>query len=112
MLLPDGGTYGQNPQAWEEYKRYIFETSDDWAREQKNLLGAYWSRLTSDDAATRSAAAAAFVGYELSISKAFIDLAIITDALSTPSLLIPFAVMEVHYMLNNGQQGGGRSWGV
>eukprot|EP00966_Prymnesium_polylepis_P273017 6307019-Prymnesium_polylepis.2 len=38
-------------------------------RERTNLLGAYWDRLTSGDAATREAAAAAFVGYEISISK-------------------------------------------
>ena len=44
---------------------------------------------------TREAAAAAFVGYELSISKTFIDPAIIEKYLSSPSVLIPFAVMEV-----------------
>ena len=43
----------------------------------------------------REAAAAAFVGYELSISKTFIDPKIIKKALSTPTVLIPFAVMEV-----------------
>jgi len=101
-LFSNGGTYGQNPQAWDDYKRYIRDTSDDWDREQKNLLGAYWNRLTSDDKGTRAAAAAAFVGYELSISKTFIDPAVIQDYLGTPSLLIPFAVMEVHYMINAG----------
>ena len=50
----------------------------------------------------RAAAAAAFVGYELSISKTFVDPKIIESCLSTPSLLIPFAVMEVHYMINAG----------
>ena len=40
------------------------------------------------------------MGYELSISKAFIDPAIIEKYLGTPSILIPFAVMEVHYMRN------------
>jgi len=58
--------------------------------------------LTSDDAATREAAAAAFVGYELSISTAFVNPATIEKYLSTPSILIPFAVMEVHYMRNAG----------
>ena len=61
-----------------------------------------WTRLTSDDVAVREAAAAAFVGYELSISKTFIDPAVIEEYLGTPSILIPFAVMEVHYMLNAG----------
>jgi proline iminopeptidase len=101
-LFCNGGTYGQNPQAWEDYKRYIVETSDDPKRELTNLLGAYWSRLTCDDAEVRKAAAAAFVGYELSISKTYIDPAVIEEYMGTPTILIPFAVMEVHYMLNGG----------
>jgi len=101
-LFASGGTYGQNPAAWDCYVEYIRASSKDWSREKTNLLGAYWQRLTSDDAATREAAAAAFVGYELSISKAFIDPAIIEKYLGTPSILIPFAVMEVHYMRNHG----------
>ena len=101
-LFCSGGTFGQNPQAWEEYKRFIRETSDDWARESTNLLGAYWQRLTSGDPEVRNAAAAAFVGYELSISKTYIDPAVLAEYLGTPSILIPFAVMEVHYMLNSG----------
>ena len=101
-LFSAGGTFGQNPQAWEEYKRFIRETSDDWEREKTNLLGAYWQRLTSGDADLRKAAAAAFVGYELSISKTYIDPAVLDEVLGTPTILIPFAVMEVHYMLNAG----------
>ena len=101
-LFCSGGTFGQNPEAWGNYKRYIQETSEDWPREQGNLLGAYWARLTSDDVKVREEAAAAFVGYELSISKTFIDPAVIEEYLGTPSILIPFAVMEVHYMLNAG----------
>jgi len=101
-LFCSGGTFGQNPQAWEEYRRFVRETSDDWARESTNLLGAYWQRLTSEDADLRNAAAAAFVGYELSISKTYIDPAVLEEVLGTPSILIPFAVMEVHYMLNGG----------
>jgi len=101
-LFSNGGTFGQNPAAWESYCQYIEDTSPDWSRERTNLLGAYWDRLQSEDVATREAAAAAFVGYELSISKAFIDPAIIEKYLGTPSVLIPFAVMEVHYMLNAG----------
>ena len=57
---------------------------------------------TSDDAATRLAAASAFVGYELSISKTFVEDKIIRECLETPSQLVPFAVMEVSYMLNAG----------
>lgn len=101
-LFSNGGTYGQNPQAWEMYCKYIQDTSQDWEREQKNLLGAYWDRLQSEDPSVREAAASAFVGYELSISKTYIDPAVFEEYLGTPSILIPFAVMEVHYMLNAG----------
>jgi len=101
-LFSSGGTSGQNPAAWDSYCRYIQDTSHDWEREQTNLLGAYWDRLTSEDKVTREAAAAAFVGYELSISKTYIDPAVIEEYLGTPSILIPFAVMEVHYMINAG----------
>lgn len=101
-LFSNGGASGQNPQAWESYCRHIQDTSKDWDREKTNLIGAYWNRLTSADAATRNAAASAFVGYELSISKTYIDKALIQKYLETPSMLIPFAVMEVHYMLHGG----------
>jgi len=101
-LFGNGGTSSQNPEAWDSYCRYIEDTSKDWERERTNLLGAYWDRLTSDDKATREAAAAAFVGYELSISKTYVDPAVIEEYLGTASLLIPFAVMEVHYMINAG----------
>ena len=101
-LFCNGGTYGQNPQAWETYCQYIQDTSQDWDREQKNLLGAYWDRLLNTDPAVREAAASAFVGYELSISKTYIDPAVIEEYLGDPKILIPFAVMEVHYMLNAG----------
>ena len=101
-LFCNGGPYGQHPQAWARYKAYIRDTSSNWERERTNLLGAYWARLMSDDAATRAAAAAAFVGYELSISKTFVDPAVLTEYMGNPKILIPFAVMEVHYMLNGG----------
>lgn len=63
-------------------------------------MGAYFKRLRDDK--YRAAAASAFVGYELSISKAFIDIASIIENLITPSRLIPFALFEVVYMLNAG----------
>lgn len=101
-LFSNGGTYGQNPQAWEMYKEYIRTTSTDWETESMNLLSAYWKRLTSNDSSVRAAAAAAFVGYELSISKTFIDPTILQTYLGDPHLFVPFAVMEVSYMLNSG----------
>lgn len=101
-LFCRGGTFGQHPAAWEAYCRYIEDTSSDWERERTDLLGAYWARLTSDDASVRAAAAAAFVGYELSISKTYVDPAVLEKYMGTPSILIPFAVMEVHYMRAKG----------
>merc|ERR1719258_219013 len=101
-LFAKGGTQGQHPAARAAYCNYIRDTSDDFESERQNLLGAYWKRLTSDDAATRLAAASAFVGYELSISKTFVEDKIIRECLETPSQLVPFAVMEVSYMLNAG----------
>lgn len=76
-LFCNGGTFGQNPGAWSKYVQYLEDTSSNWAVEKTNLLGAYWTRLTSSDTAVRSAAAAAFVGYELSISKTYTDPAVL-----------------------------------
>ena len=64
-------------------------------------MGAYFKRLSSDEK-TRRAAASAFVGYELSISKSYVDMDIIEETLSEPGKLIPFALFEVVYMLNGG----------
>jgi proline iminopeptidase len=101
-LFSSGGTFGQHPQAWAAYCRFIEDTSTDWERERTNLLGAYYQRLTSGDPAMQNAAASAFVGYELSISKTFVDPASIEEELATPSALIPFALFEVVYMINGG----------
>lgn len=101
-LFSSGGTFGQHPQAWSAYCRFIEDTSPDWERERTNLLGAYYQRLTSGDLAMQKAAASAFVGYELSISKTFVDSALIEEELATPSALIPFALFEVVYMINGG----------
>jgi len=107
-LFSDGGAAGNHPQAWDAYVAYIRDTSADFDAERGNLLAAYWRRLTSDDAAERLAAASAFVGYELSISKTFVEDGVIRECLETPSLLVPFAVMEVSYMLANGMMTRGQ----
>ena len=88
-LFVDGRTAGQNPAAWERYLAFLRETSPSAARwdcERADPLGAYWQRLTSPDAALRARAAAAFVGYELSISKAFID----------PGIIERYALLGAH----------------
>jgi proline iminopeptidase len=74
----------------------------DWETERQNLLGAYYRRLCCDDAEVANAAARAFVRYELTISKTFPDPTKLLHVLATPSILIPFALFEAHYMLNNG----------
>lgn len=49
-----------------------------------------------------NAAARAFVRYELTISKTHPDPTKLLHVLSTPAILVPFAMFEAHYMLNNG----------
>ena len=72
-LFQNGGTSSQNPEAWEMYTKFIEDTSEDYNAESTNFLGAYYKRMSSDDDEVRRAAASAFVGYELSISKVRMD---------------------------------------
>ena len=65
-LFQDGRAANHYPDEWAAYVDHIRLTSDDWAREQHNLVGAYRDRLL--DPSRRMAAAKAFVTYELSIS--------------------------------------------
>lgn len=101
-LFSTGGTFGQHPAAWTSYSKFIEDTSTDWEREKTNLLGAYLQRLTSGDAKMQNAAAAAFVAYELSISKTFTDTPSIEARVADPSKMLPFALMEVVFMCNGG----------
>ena len=64
------------------------------------MLEGYQKLL--DDAETRDAAASSFVSYELNISKVHRNQEGIAKALANPALLIPFASLEVIYMLANG----------
>ena len=89
FLFSDGGTAGQNPEAWEAYCAYIEDTSTDWEREKTNLLGAYYQRLTCGDANVQGEAAAAFVGYELSISKTFVSPELIEKVRRTHAMRHP-----------------------
>ena len=83
------------------YTKFIEDTSDNIATERTNYLGAYYKRLQAGEA-MRTKAASAFVGYELSISKAFVDIDVIDETLQEPTRLIPFALFEVVFMLNGG----------
>jgi len=58
--------------------------------------------LTHENPVIRSAAAAAFKGYEWSLSTINVDPVAVKEKLATPSILIPNATLEVHYMMNHG----------
>ena len=99
-LFQDGRAADHYPDEWSAYVSHIRETSDDWAREQHNLVGAYRDRLL--DPNKRMAAAKAFVTYELSISHLHKNEERIRSVMETPAVLVPFAALEVHYMLFGG----------
>lgn len=104
-LFQSGETAMHHPEAWQGFFEHIRNTCKDereWETERQNLLGAYYKRLCSNDSETANAAATAFVKYELSISKTFPDATKLNHVLSTPTILVPFALFEAHYMLNNG----------
>jgi proline iminopeptidase len=99
-LFQDGRAANHYPDEWAAYVGHIRATSRDWSREQHNLLGAYRDRLL--DPPRRMAAAKAFVTYELSISHLHKNEARIASVMATPEVLVPFAALEVHYMLSGG----------
>ena len=101
-LFQNGAQAMNHPEAWEGYENHIRTTPGDWEVERTNLLAAYYRRLRSDDAAVREGAAKAFVSYELSVSTTFPNTEKADRVLSTPEILVPFALFEAHYMLNNG----------
>ena len=100
-LFQNGATSSQNPEAWENYTQFIVDTSSDIQAECTNYLGAYNKRLRSTPQ-MRKAAASAFIGYELSLSKTYVNPDKIETTLADPKALIPFALFEVVYMLNAG----------
>ena len=99
-LFQNGRVADHYPDEWEAYVDHIRTTSSDWSCERDNLLGAYRDRLL--DPEKRMAAAKAFVAYELSISHLYQNHERMTSVLATPEVLVPFAALEVHYMLNAG----------
>ncbi len=99
-LFQSGQSANHYPEAWSAYTDYIKNTSKDWARESQNLIAAYRQRLL--DADQRMEAAAAFATYELSISHVHENRARIESVLQAPERLVPFAALEVHYMLHQG----------
>ncbi len=99
-LFQDGRAANHYPDEWAAYVNHIKDTSSDWAREQHNLVGAFRDRLL--DPTKRMAAAKAFVTYELSISHLHKNQERIAETMKSPEVLVPFAALEVHYMLNGG----------
>jgi len=103
-LFQSGEASAHHPEAWEGFRDHIKNSCEpnSWETERCNLLGAYYRRLACDDEVVRNAAARAFVKYELSISKTHPDQTKLLHVLATPTILVPFALFEAHYMLNNG----------
>lgn len=99
-LFRDGSTGVHYPDAWEAYRDFIREHPSLQSSPPDDLIEGY--RLLLQDPATRDDAAKAFVAYELALSKAVRDPASIADSLARPSRLIPFASLEVVYMLAGG----------
>ena len=99
-LFQNGRAANHYPDEWQEYIDYIKNSSDDWQRERHNLVAAYRDRLL--DPARRMDAAKAFVRYELSLSHLYKNHQRIAAVLQSPEVLVPFAALEVHYMLHNG----------
>jgi proline iminopeptidase len=82
------------PDAWEEYVRIIPEA------ERNDLIGAYYRRLTSDDAAVRLEAAKAWAIWEASALKLLPDQKLI-DEFGEPEMALAVARIECHYFINN-----------
>ena len=96
-LFQNGTTANHYPEEWDQYTSYIQKTSQNWNLEKQNLLAAYQRRLF--DPSERLEAAKAFAGYELSISCLHGINDRVRSIMSNPEKLVPFASLEVHYML-------------
>ncbi len=98
-LFRNGATALHYPEVWEAYRDFIVE-HPKLPEPPDDLLEGY-RRLLADPA-TRDAAASAFVAYELALSSAIRNEERITSTLAAPATLIPFASLEVVYMLAGG----------
>lgn len=83
------------PDAWEPYFEHIPED------ERHDLVAAYHKRLTSEDAATRIAAARVWSIWEGSTSKLFPDTSLLSR-FGEASFAEAFARIECHYFVNRG----------
>jgi proline iminopeptidase len=99
-LFRNGATADHHPDAWEAYRDFIHDHPQFGGNPPSDLLEGY--RVLLEQPETRDDAAAAFVGYEMVMSKAVRNHDAIAETLATPSRLIPFASLEVCYMLAAG----------
>ena len=83
------------PDAWEAYLAVIPEV------ERGDLISAYYRRLTSEDAAVRSAAARAWSVWEGSTSHLYQDRASI-DSFDEDAFALAFSRIEAHYFVHGG----------
>jgi len=83
------------PDAWEKYLAHIPESERD------DLLGAYYRRLTSEDATVRLAAARIWSGWEGATSKLLPDAAFASHY-EEDEFALAFACIEAHYFVNRG----------
>ncbi|KAI8458905.1 proline iminopeptidase [Phakopsora pachyrhizi] len=83
------------PEYWEEYVSIIPE------EERKDMISAYYKRLTSDDPIVRSKAAKNWSVWECSTSRLMIDQDYIKKA-NESDFSDKFARIECHYFINKG----------
>jgi proline iminopeptidase len=83
------------PDAWEPYLAHVPEA------EREDLLSAYHRRLTSDDPATRLAAAKIWSGWEGATSKLLPDSAF-SSHYEEDEFALAFARIEAHYFVHRG----------
>ena len=83
------------PEAWAKYLKPIP------FNERHDLVNAYYSRLTSEDAQVRSEAAKAWAVWEGSTSKLYTDPAMI-ERFGGDDFALAFARIECHYFTNKG----------
>jgi proline iminopeptidase len=82
------------PETWEQYVQIIPEA------ERGDLIGAYYRRLKSDDAAVQLEAARLWSLWEASALKLIPDQKLIDD-FTEPDTAIAVARIECHYFINN-----------
>lgn len=81
------------PDAFEPYREHIPVV------EQGDLIGAYYSRLTSDNVEVRRAAAAQWTRWEMATSRLFPDPSYLEKA-EDLDFAVAFARIECHYFIN------------